>query len=231
MIEARHASSVAARLGLAFAVAEAGEADTVRLLPGEASLCDGMPPARLAEWLGGRLAARRALAMLGRPDEAVLADRGRPVFPAGIRGSISHSAGVAVALAGPAAFALGVGVDVERRRLALRAVDRVASDAERAWVFAAPAEVSRRERLTFLCSVKESAFKALAAAGAAPAVWSMIDVVPTGRATFAATWDGRVLEAIRMALGPFILTWALMPPRVDGGPVRQLRRSAPPTAR
>jgi 4'-phosphopantetheinyl transferase EntD len=97
--------------GVAVAAEAIGQAHEARLWPEERAAIARSVPARRAEFAAGRAAARRALAALGEPPIglAVGADRA-PVWPAGIFGSISHAAGVAVAAVsrtGP------VGVDVE----------------------------------------------------------------------------------------------------------------------
>ena len=100
-------------------VATAGELETFVPHPHEARLTAGMAERRRRDFLVGRLAARRALAALGVPSAPVLLAGERPLFPHPAVGSISHSCGVGVALAG-----LGdvtVGVDLELRRISLRA--------------------------------------------------------------------------------------------------------------
>ena len=89
-----------------------GQADPARahaLLPGEA-----LPralPARLAEFSAGRAAARMAL---GRPDQALPMGPDRaPVWPADSVGSITHCAGLCLAIAGRAADFQGLGLDGE----------------------------------------------------------------------------------------------------------------------
>ncbi|MCC5969953.1 MAG: 4'-phosphopantetheinyl transferase superfamily protein [Pararhodobacter sp.] len=74
----------------------------------------GAAPARQREFLAGRMAARRAQQALGRAPQPVLmgADRA-PVWPAGLRGSISHAgrACVAVVTDDPAIAAMGVDIE------------------------------------------------------------------------------------------------------------------------
>src|SRR5688572_8140495 len=69
-----------------------------RLTPEERALAETLGPGRQATWIGGRLAARAALDDLALPYRPILPnDRGAPVFPDGIRGSISHKHSLAVA--------------------------------------------------------------------------------------------------------------------------------------
>ena len=69
------------------------------LLPEERAVAAALSPVRRRTWVGGRVAMRRALGPLGRTAPPILADdRGAPLLPAGIVGSISHKEAVAVAL-------------------------------------------------------------------------------------------------------------------------------------
>lgn len=81
------------------------------LFPEEAASVTGAVPARRAEFAAGRAAARLALSRLGLPPIAIPAGESRaPVWPDGVSGSISHTAGYALAavrLGGP------LGLDVE----------------------------------------------------------------------------------------------------------------------
>jgi hypothetical protein len=107
--------------------------------------------------LAGRRAARRAAGgPVGR------GDRGRPVWPPGTIGSISHSGGVAVAVAVPArgpVLALGVDIDVAGS-LPADDAELVCSAAERRLLAAAGSSRSADELATQLWVVKEAAFKA-----------------------------------------------------------------------
>lgn len=119
---------------------------------------------RQSEFLAGRLCARHALLQLtGRPSvPAVGADRA-PCWPAGVVGSISHSAGWALALVAAQADWRGLGIDIEQLMSPARATRLQAS-------ILTPAELARLAQyppeqqawlvsLTF--SLKESLFKAL----------------------------------------------------------------------
>jgi 4'-phosphopantetheinyl transferase EntD len=113
---------------------------------------------RGAERLAGRAAARTAFDRAGAAGLGVLgnAPDGRPQWPAGWAGSISHGAGVAVAAVGFRHRA--VGIDVERSG-ALPLEDAVAvfapAELEQAARAAHPAAVT-----TIIWSAKEAAFKA-----------------------------------------------------------------------
>jgi malonyl CoA-acyl carrier protein transacylase/phosphopantetheinyl transferase len=130
--------------------------------------------ARRAEWLGGRIAAKEAvrdvLAERGAA-AAANADIGIGVSEAGapqviappdatdIRVSISHSAGVAVAIASDRAEAIGV--DLQTRSELVTGLGPIAfAPAEQAWLDSVPAKV-RDEWATRFWTAKEAAAKAL----------------------------------------------------------------------
>jgi 4'-phosphopantetheinyl transferase EntD len=69
---------------------------------------------RRIEFAAGRAAARECIANLGVPNaEIPVGIRGMPIWPPGIAGSISHSVGMAVAVAGRTSDICGVGLDIE----------------------------------------------------------------------------------------------------------------------
>ncbi len=127
----------------------------------------GIAAARAA----GRRAATRALAACGGPLLASHRLRdGRPPWPTGFTGSISHAGGVAYAVVAPANRMRSVGVDVEvRRRLPHADAVTVLGDDELAWALASG---DPDDAATNLWSTKEAAFKAWneAADGALTAV-------------------------------------------------------------
>ena len=100
------------------AVAVAGPADWVgELLAAEqACLSDQAVPTRRRDFTAGRVCARRALTELGLPPIAVpTADRA-PVWPAGVVGTITHTAGYCAAAAAHTTDIRSVGIDAEQHR-------------------------------------------------------------------------------------------------------------------
>lgn len=108
-------------------------------------------PGRREDWLRGRAALKRLLALLGLP-----ADTSLLAFPHA-RLSLTHSAGVAVAVALPGSpAAAGIGVDYEARRAMKAGTERFfLAAAERA-----RAGALREGDLLRLWTVKEALFKA-----------------------------------------------------------------------
>jgi 4'-phosphopantetheinyl transferase EntD len=83
------------------------------LWPDELAAIAGAVPARRAEFAAGRTAARRCLAALGQSLTSLPISSDRAAdWPRGVFGSISHAAGVAVAVAGMKT-PLGVDLDVD----------------------------------------------------------------------------------------------------------------------
>lgn len=118
---------------------------------------------RQAEFLAGRYCAARALAALAADNTEVgSGDNRAPQWPVGTVGSISHTAGRALAVASFDQHCLGLGIDCEtliRPELAERLYDRIATDADsERW---RRSEWSKEWFLTLLFAVKESLFKAL----------------------------------------------------------------------
>lgn len=97
--------------GVVAGVASAGDHP---LFPEEASAVVSAVPKRRHDFAAGRLAARRALARLGRAAVAIPSGpRRAPTWPAGTRGSLSHAGGFAIAAVTSEPLAVGVDLEVE----------------------------------------------------------------------------------------------------------------------
>lgn len=125
------------------------------LHPAERELVATAGRARTMAFSSGRRAARCALGELAIHDQPVLAHGRAPVWPAGVVGSITHSAALAAAVAGHTAHWAGVGADLTtQRRVTARVAKRLLLPAERA---ALPSDDWR----TAIFSAKESVYKAV----------------------------------------------------------------------
>lgn len=120
---------------------------------------------RQAEFLFGRLAARRAMHALGVPPVDVpIGSHREPVWPHGLIGSVSHCAGLAAAVVLHGRSRRGVGIDMEpvvddQLRDTLRAM--VLDATEWAWLERlATDSLPLNALLTIAFSAKESLFKA-----------------------------------------------------------------------
>lgn len=117
---------------------------------------------RQAEFFFGRMAARQALTALGRPVVDIPIGTSRePVWPAGLIGSISHTAGIAAAVVIQQGTRRGVGIDIEsvvddEAKEALLATALSAQEVEHLQTTGLPLNTA----LTVAFSAKESLFKA-----------------------------------------------------------------------
>ncbi|MDJ0823306.1 MAG: 4'-phosphopantetheinyl transferase superfamily protein [Paracoccaceae bacterium] len=100
-------------LGLHWAVTEP-DSDYRALFPAEKQAIARAVPSRKAEFTGGRRAARAALTALGHPSQPIpmAADRA-PVWPEGVRGSITHCGQTCMALVSSHRDCAALGVDLE----------------------------------------------------------------------------------------------------------------------
>jgi hypothetical protein len=109
----------------------------------------------------GRCAAAAALASAGSGVRHVPREAdGRPRFPPGFAGSISHTERLAAAVVVPGAA--GVGIDIEDADISPRVAAFVLSEEERQTLLPPAGEYTPRE----LFASKEAAFKALNGSGA-----------------------------------------------------------------
>lgn len=119
---------------------------------------------RQAEFFFGRLAARLAVqGVSGRVADIPIGPHRRPVWPAGISGSISHADGIAVAAAVQSEPPFAIGIDVERLSPALDVgalADLIAAPSELEILSSQRDGWSRQLQLTLLFSAKEAIYKA-----------------------------------------------------------------------
>lgn len=150
------AEALGALAGMAaVGVATLGDCAMTPLHPAEERAAADMLPRRRREFCLGRSAAHRALAALGLELGPVLMHKRRPLFPGGARGSLSHSADVAVAIVTRAMHVRALGVDLELQPPPEEAARLVLTPEETAAVRAG------RYSCAEAFSAKEAAFKAL----------------------------------------------------------------------
>ncbi|RXX46928.1 hypothetical protein DCW30_04380 [Streptomyces alfalfae] len=108
------------------------------------------------QFAAGRRAAAAALAAAGSAERTVPRARdGRPLFPPGFTGSISHTGRLAAAVVSPGAEA--VGVDIESALIPPRVAAFVLREGERRRLLAPAGPYTARD----LFAAKEAAFKAM----------------------------------------------------------------------
>ncbi|WP_437080425.1 enterobactin synthetase [Streptomyces sp. enrichment culture] len=152
-----------AAAGLGLGMAAVSEPGPEPAGPAEAAAAAAMPPLRRLEFLAGRRAARRALRAVGL-DCGEIPRRGRlPVFPPGRAASISHSAGIAVAVAAAPGRDLPLGCDLELRPLPREAARLVLCEDAESLLADAGLQPGAGAvwPVTALFSAKEAAWKAL----------------------------------------------------------------------
>lgn len=94
-----------------------GDPPGLQPLPEEAALIEHAVVKRRNEFITARHCARQAMKQLGIPEVAVLkGNRGVPLWPAGIVGSLTHCEGYRAAALGRATGLRSIGIDAEPRR-------------------------------------------------------------------------------------------------------------------
>lgn len=150
-------------VGVTIPEGEPGIAPTTmaRLHPDEAVHAATLHPRRRPTWVAGRLALRAALTEIGVTSGPILPnDRGAPLLPPGVVGSISHKSMLAVGLAARES-GWTVGIDVEQRRLGKQDISRhVLTPAEMTEV-ARLDPAAREQEIMLRFSLKESIYKAI----------------------------------------------------------------------
>jgi enterobactin synthetase component D / holo-[acyl-carrier protein] synthase len=131
------------------------------LSPDEQARAAVMPGPRRRTWVGGRAAMREALTRAGLPPVVVPSDdRGAPVLPAGVSGSVTHKEALAAALVATESRAR-VGVDLELDIVRSQDIaSRILTPDEIAEIAHLDADERAREVLLRF-SAKEAVYKAL----------------------------------------------------------------------
>ena len=138
-----------------------GEATCGGLFPEEEQVVARAVDARRREFATVRRCAREALRRLGHDPAPLLpGPGGAPVWPAGVRGSMTHCPGYAAAAVAPVDRVAAIGIDAEPDEpLPEGVLDLLATPGERTWLDrSAPPGGPHLDRLLF--SAKESAYKA-----------------------------------------------------------------------
>ncbi len=137
-----------------------GDDPDAYLLPAEEHLVAKAVAKRRREVTNARTCARRALARLGIAETAIQrGPKGQPIWPAGVVGSITHTAGYVAAAVAHAAKVRSVGVDAEvHGELPDGVLGHIAFGPELAWLAGRDHSEVWWDRLLF--SAKESVYKA-----------------------------------------------------------------------
>ncbi len=115
---------------------------------------------RKTEYVLGRLAAREAILALGMCGKVTRDEVGKPVWPKGVVGSITHKNSWGMAITALKANYQSVGIDLEEINEGIRKIEnKVCTDLEKKWIYENPLEFD--QRLTSLFAAKEALFKCL----------------------------------------------------------------------
>ncbi|NLG54671.1 MAG: 4'-phosphopantetheinyl transferase superfamily protein [Rhodococcus sp.] len=127
--------------------------------PGEQHLVAKAVEKRRREFAGARHCARVAMEKLGVPGGPILkGEKGEPLWPTGITGSLAHCDGYRAAVLGHTMAVRSVGIDAEpHAALPDGVLNSVSIEAERTWLSSASADV-HWDRVLF-CA-KEATYKA-----------------------------------------------------------------------
>ena len=137
-----------------------GPVDPRVLAPEEAAHVERAVPKRVGEFAAGRACARRALEELGTRDFILRVGPERePLWPAGIAGSITHTAGFCAAVAAHTTLVAALGLDAERREAVHRRLWRqIATPEEICWLESLDSDQAN-EMATLIFSAKEAFYK------------------------------------------------------------------------
>lgn len=170
------------------------------LLPAEQASIQGAVPARVAEFAAGRHCAHRAMQALGVAADVPLL-RGphrEPLWPPGLVGSITHTAGYCAAVVAPAAACAGLGIDAEQRgQVGVELWPMLFDSEELAWLRSLP-PLAGHTMATVLFSAKEAFFKSHFRLSGAMPEFNHIGLQPIdppgalGRLTLARVGDARL---------------------------------------
>lgn len=185
----------------------------------EALLSHSMVQSRRDELARGRAAAHACLRSLDLDHGPILSGTHRePIWPAEARGSIAHTAGIAVAIAAPASLTDGVGVDIEQIRTAPELRGQVLLPEERSWIDLLPAR-DRHATIIAVFSAKESIFKAFFSRHREFFGFETASIVPTASGFEAQLADGfdtdyppsRTFSVGLSRFAELVLTWVVLP--------------------
>lgn len=178
-------------------------------------------PRRRQEFRLGRAAAHLALDQLGfGPLPVPRGDHREPIWPPGVVGSITHSAGRAMVAVARRADSGGIGLDLEARHEFPELAEHVAFDVEVEWLATVPDD-RRADATLELFSAKESVFKAFWPRNGRYFGFEAARLTPASPDSYTA----RLIEAVDPAYPPdrtfdvhlqwrgdLVLTWVLLEP-------------------
>lgn len=166
----------------AVAVELRGERQDARAHPAEVAALGPATYKRTREFRAGRSCARGARERLGLPASPVLrGERGEPLWPEGVVGSITHCAGYCACALSPSSLLAGLGIDAEPDApLPAGVLEAVAGPGERVGLERLSRERPALNWGRLLFSAKESVYKACLGPGPASFEDATIVIDPEG---------------------------------------------------
>jgi len=141
---------------------EPSERDIARLHPQEAQALSRFKMSRRSTWVGGRLALAQACEALDESFRPILNDeRGAPVLPTGLTGTLTHKNNIAISLVAHSKRSMRLGIDVEAISLRQQSIEKmILTDAELTKLSTIASD-RRQEFVVSRFSLKESIYKAI----------------------------------------------------------------------
>ena len=136
-------------------------ADTSFLSPEERTYLENVSQNRKREFIAGRFCAREAMESANiSPEHIRMGERGEPIWPHSIVGSITHSHGYAAAAVAKKSEVLSLGLDAETDEpLSSKVLQRIGNDQEQEWVKSVDGSLIQNPGKV-LFSAKEATYKA-----------------------------------------------------------------------
>ena len=135
--------------------------DVSFLSPAEQTYLENVSQNRKREFIAGRFCAREAMELANiSPEHIQIGEKGEPIWPSNIVGSITHSHGYAAAAVAKKSEVLSLGLDAETNEpLSHKVLQRIGNDQEQEWVKSVDGSLVQHPG-KILFSAKEATYKA-----------------------------------------------------------------------
>jgi enterobactin synthetase component D len=138
------------------------EVDLARLLAEERKPLERYRHTRRGTWVGGRIALIEASARLGVERKPIINDdRGAPILPDGLIGTLTHKNELAIALLAKDTDGFRIGIDLERVEERQEGIAKMILTAKELAEYESLSKAEREMYLITRFSIKEAIYKAL----------------------------------------------------------------------